>query len=188
MTKQTYEIIETPLSGLKVLLRNPIEDARGHFCRMFCAEEFARIGLRKPIAQINHTRTKKPATVRGLHFQHPPYAETKLVSCLRGEVYDVSVDIRRNSPTFLQWHAEILSAVNFRSMLIPEGFAHGFQTLSEECELMYLHTEMYHPEAEGALNVADPRLSIYWPLTITEMSDRDRRHPFISRQFEGMQL
>ena len=133
----------------------------------------------------SHGRT---GAVRGMHFQYPPYAETKIVSCLKGEIFDVAVDIRLDSPTFLRWHGEVLSAENRKSLLIPEGFAHGFQTLTDDCELLYLHTAPYTPEAEGALNAQDPRLDITWPCAITEMSDRDRSHPFVGDDFAGVQL
>jgi len=123
--------------------------------------------------------------VRGLHFQHPPHAEDKLVSCLRGEVFDVAVDLRQGSATFLQWHAEILSADNARSLLIPQGFAHGFQTLTDDCELLYLHSRAYAAGAEGALNVRDPALAIRWPLAFTDISERDAQHPLLTREFTG---
>jgi len=178
----------TTLEGLWVVQRKPVEDPRGFFCRFFCAEEFQAAGLRKPIAQINHTYTVKKGAVRGLHFQYPPYSEGKIVSCLCGEVYDVAVDIRKGSPTFLHWHGEILSATNQRSLLIPEGFAHGFQTLTENCELLYLHSEAFHPQAEGALHIADQKIGIVWPIAITELSERDRSHPFINSSFEGLSL
>ena len=126
--------------------------------------------------------------MRGLHFQYTPHAETKLVSCLQGEIFDVAVDLRRDSPTFLHWHGVVLSAQNRKSLLIPEGFAHGFQTLSEDCELIYLHTVAYHPEAEGALNVTGPKLGIAWPLAITEISERDRNHKLIEQDFQGIIL
>ena len=180
------EFIKTPIAGLTVVQRNPIEDARGFFSRFYCAYEFATLGFGKPIQQINHTYTIKAGAIRGMHFQYPPHAEVKLVSCLRGEVFDVAVDLRRDSPTFLQWHAEILSAANRRSLLIPEGFAHGFQTLTKDCELIYLHTAPYVKDAEGALNVTDTKLNIKWPREITEISDRDRAHPMISADFKGL--
>lgn len=180
------EFIQTPIAGLTVVQRNPIEDARGFFSRFYCAQEFAALGFEKQIQQINHTCTVKAGVMRGMHFQYPPYAEVKMVSCLRGEVFDVAVDLRRDSPTFLQWHAEILSAGNRRSLLIPEGFAHGFQTLAPDCELIYLHTAPYVKESEGALNATDPQLNINWPLAITEMSARDRSHPMISADFKGL--
>jgi len=183
-----FEFISTPLSGLTVIQRKPVEDDRGFFCRFYCAEEFRDAGLQKPVEQINHTFTCKKGTMRGLHFQYPPHAEAKIVSCLRGEIFDVVVDLRRGSPTFLRWYAEILSSENHKSLLIPEGFAHGFQTLSEECELIYLHTASYKPEAEGKLNVHDPRLAIAWPLKISEISDRDLSYSYIDDQFEGIRL
>ena len=186
--KSLFTITATPLVGLQTVQRNPRSDARGHVCRLFCAEELYPAGITKPITQVNHTATHKAGTVRGLHFQHPPYAEVKLVSCLKGEIFDVAVDLRRNSPTFLRWHAEMLSAANLKSLLIPEGFAHGFQTLTDDCELIYLHTASYHPEAEAALNSADPRLAIKWPLEITAMSDRDLRHPFLKQGYQGILL
>lgn len=168
--------------------RKVIEDHRGFLSRFYCAEEFREVGINKPIAQINHTVTHREGTVRGLHFQHPPHADNKLVSCLKGEIWDVAVDIRRDSATFLQWHGEILSAENRKSLLIPEGYAHGFQALTENCVLIYLHTAAYHPEAEGALNMADSRLNIIWPLPITDLSERDRNHPFIGSDFQGIVL
>lgn len=166
----------------------PIADARGFFARFYCADEFRAAGLNKPIAQINHTLTRSKGAVRGLHFQHPPHAETKLVSCLSGAVFDVAVDLRADSPSFLHWHGEILSVENHRSLLIPEGYAHGFQTLTEDCELLYLHTAPFYPEAEGALNVTDPALTIQWPLPVSDLSERDRSHPFIDTHFSGIRL
>ena len=124
--------------------------------------------------------------MRGLHFQRLPHAETKLVSCLHGEIFDVAVDLRRGSPTFLHWCGEILSASNRKSLLIPEGYAHGFQALTENCELIYLHTAAYHPEAEGAFNVFDLALNIVWPLPIVDLSECDRNHPFIKSDFQGI--
>jgi dTDP-4-dehydrorhamnose 3,5-epimerase len=183
-----FDFTHTPLSGLILVQRKAMEDHRGFLSRFYCADEFREIGITKPIAQINHTLTRQRGAVRGLHFQHPPHAEEKLVSCLKGEILDVAIDLRHDSPTFLQWHGEILSATNRRSLLIPGGFAHGFQALTENCELIYLHTAAYHPEAEGALNIADPRLNIAWPLPINDISDRDRGHPFIGQEYQGIVL
>lgn len=182
-----FDFTATGLVGLTVVGRKPIEDARGFFSRFWCAEELREAGWGKPIAQINHTLTRRRGAVRGMHFQHSPHAEAKLVSCLRGEVFDVAVDLRRGSPTFLRWHGEVLSAANHRSLLIPEGFAHGFQTLAEDCELLYLHSAPYQPGAEGAVNAADPRLGIAWPLPISEQSDRDRAHAMLAADFPGIE-
>jgi dTDP-4-dehydrorhamnose 3,5-epimerase len=186
LVDERFELEPTPLDGLMVIHRKPIRDNRGFFSRLYCAAAFRAAGLDKSIAQINHTLTQKKGSVRGLHFQHPPHTEWKIVSCLRGEVFDVAVDIRKGSPTFLRWHGEILSARNQKSISIPEGFAHGFQTLSDNCELLYLHTAAYAPGAEDALHVADPMIGVAWPLAITDLSDRDRSHRFIDSDFEGI--
>lgn len=180
-----FDFISTPLPDLILVQRKVIEDQRGFLSRFFCADEFREAGMSKPVVQINHTLTRVKGAVRGLHFQYPPHAETKLVSCLHGEVFDVAVDLRRDSPTFLQWHGVMLSAGNRQSLLIPEGFAHGFQALSEGCELIYLHTAAYQQKAEGGLNVADPKLGIAWPLNIAELSERDRNHKMIEQEFQG---
>jgi dTDP-4-dehydrorhamnose 3,5-epimerase len=181
-----FDILDTPLQGLKLIQRKPIGDYRGYLERMFCAEELQPLIPGKGIIQINHTLTAKRGTVRGLHFQRPPYAETKFVSCLRGEVFDVAVDLRQGSPTFLHWHAEILSADNHKTLLIPEGFAHGFQTLTEDCELLYFHTATYQPGAEGGLNAQDPRLDIRWPEAVLELSSRDAALPPVTESFVGV--
>jgi len=183
-----FDFISTTLPGLLVVQRKAIEDHRGFLSRFYCAEEFSDAGISTSIAQINQTLTRKKGAVRGLHFQHTPHSETKMVSCLKGDIFDVAVDLRRDSLTFLQWHGEILSATNRKSLLIPEGFAHGFQALTEDCELIYLHTAHYHPESEGALNVSDPKINIAWPLHINDLSERDRNHPFIKTDFPGITL
>jgi dTDP-4-dehydrorhamnose 3,5-epimerase len=167
-----FDFHDMPLSGLKLVQRKPIADARGFFARFYCAEEFRAAGLDRPVAQINHTLTRRKGAV----------------SCLAGAVFDVAVDLRAGSPTYLRWHGEMLSADNQRSLLIPEGFAHGFQTFTEDCELLYLHTAPFHPGAEGAVNIADPALAIQWPLPVSELSERDRTHPFIDVHFSGIRL
>jgi dTDP-4-dehydrorhamnose 3,5-epimerase len=188
MKTSRFEFLSTPLSGLAVIQCNPIEDERGYFCRFYCVEEFLIAGLNKPIIQVNQTLTHQKGAARGLHFQYPPYAETKIISCLQGEVFDVAVDIRQGSPTFLQWYGEILSATNMKCLLIPEGFAHGFQTLAEECKVTYLHTASYSRAAEGGLNVGDPRLSVEWPLQISQLSNKDLLCPYIDDNFRGVNL
>lgn len=188
MSGLRLEITDTPIAGLKVIQRNLIEDARGFLSRFFCAGELARAGFTKAVAQVNHTLTKKAGAVRGLHFQYPPAAEAKIISCIRGEVYDVAVDIRSGSPTFLRWHAELLSADNHKSFLLPEGFAHGIQALTDNCEMLYLHSENFNPETVGTLNVSDPAIGVKWPLEITELSERDRRPPFLTADFKGVVL
>lgn len=183
-----FEIVDTPLDGLRVLQRRPIGDQRGYLERLYCVDELGELAPGVAIAQINHTYTARRGTVRGMHFQYPPHAEVKFVSCLRGEVFDVAVDLRRDSPTFLRWHAEHLSADNHRTLVIPEGFAHGFQTLSEDCEMLYFHSVVYRPEVEGGLHAQDPRVAIDWPLAVAELSPRDAGHPLLARSFEGVVL
>jgi len=180
------KIYTTPIDQLIVVQRKPLVDARGYLERMYCKDELISLLDGKEIKQINHSMTKNIGVVRGMHFQYPPNAELKVISCLRGKVFDVAVDLRFGSPTFLKWHAEILSEVNYKSMVIPEGFAHGFQTLADNCELIYFHTAQYEPESEGGVNANDPRLDIHWPCPITEQSQRDLSHPYLSNKFEGI--
>jgi dTDP-4-dehydrorhamnose 3,5-epimerase len=182
-----FDILQTTLPCLHVLQRKPIGDSRGYLERLFCAEDLQALIPGKAIVQINHTLTANRGTVRGLHFQYPPHAETKFVSCLRGEVFDVAVDLRRNSPTFLQWHAEILNTDNHKTLVIPEGFAHGFQTLTDDCEMLYFHTAAYQPGNEGGLSVLDPRLAIQWPLPVAGLSARDAGHPMLTDDFAGVE-
>jgi len=187
LTSGRFEIADTPLAGLKVVERKPLGDTRGYLERMFCSDDLKLlIPPPKAIVQINHTLTTTRGTIRGLHFQYPPYAETKFVNCLRGEVFDVAVDLRRGSRTFLQWHAEILSGANHRTLVIPEGFAHGFQTLTGDCEMLYFHTAQYHPGSEGGLRAQDPALKITWPESVTDISPRDAAHPLLTREFAGV--
>jgi dTDP-4-dehydrorhamnose 3,5-epimerase len=182
----SFDISPTPLGGLMLVTRRQPADARGFFSRLFCAREMAEIGWRTPVAQINHSLTRQRGAVRGLHFQHPPHAEDKYVSCLRGAVFDVAVDLRAGSPTFLRWHGETLSAANGRSLLIPQGFAHGFQALERDCEMIYLHSQPYAREAEGGLRINDPRLAIAWPDPVTELSERDAGHALLADDFPGL--
>ena len=177
---------ELSLSGLFLLQRKRMGDARGYLERFFCARELVEVGWNVPIAQINLTYTAKSGTVRGMHFQQPPHAEKKLVMCLKGRVYDVAIDIRKGSSTFLKWQGEILSPENANALLIPEGFAHGFQSLTPDVEMIYCHSEFYAPECEAGLHSNDPAIKINWPLEISEMSGRDAAHPLIDSAFEGV--
>ena len=124
--------------------------------------------------------TKQKGTIRGMHFQRSPMAEIKIVKCLNGSIFDVMIDMRSNSSTFLNWYGERLSAENMKMMYIPEGFAHGFQTLEKNSELLYLHTESFSPKYEGGVRFDDPDLAIDWPLPVTDISERDRGLPLIS--------
>lgn len=181
-----FDVEPTPLGGLVRVRRQRLSDARGSLTRIFCADELRACGWLDPVAQINHTLTLQAGTVRGMHFQHPPHADAKLVSCLRGEVWDVALDLRAGSPTFLQWHAQRLSADNGFALLIPMGFAHGFQALTDNVEMLYCHSHPHAPGAEGGLHALDPRLAIPWPLPVIGLSPRDAAHPRLEPGFAGM--
>ena len=178
----------TPLAGLAVASGGARADQRGSFARLFCERELAALIGTRRIVQSNLSKTTSVGAVRGLHFQHPPHAEMKLVRCLRGRVLDVAVDLRAGSPTFLHWFAQELSPGNGRMMIIPEGFAHGFQVLEPDSEMLYLHTAFYDAPSEGGLRHDDPRLAIDWPLPAADLSERDQRHPLIPSDFAGISL
>lgn len=179
---------ETPIHDLYEVRGYSHADSRGFLRRLFCVEQLTHIMGDRRIVQVNHTFTKKSGTVRGLHFQHPPQAEMKLVSCIKGEVFDVAVDLRAGSPTFLKWHSVILSETNHATFVIPEGFAHGLQTLTGDCELLYLHTAGYDPISEGTLDALDPTIGIAWPEKISERSERDQWRTSPAANFEGILL
>lgn len=181
-------ILDTPLADLKVVQSSPHRDARGAFLRLFCAQELQPLLGHRQIAQINQSRTSNVGAVRGLHFQHRPHAEMKMIRCLRGRVWDVAVDLRVESPTFLRWYAHELAQDDAQMLVIPEGFAHGFQVLEPESELLYLHTALYHPPAESGLRYDDPRLAIAWPLPPQDLSPRDQAHPLLNADFTGVTL
>lgn len=181
-----FIIHSTPIDNLKLIEQMPKKDERGFFKRIFCQNSLSSLIQGKSIVQINHSLTLKKGTVRGLHFQKPPHAENKIVSCLKGKVWDVAVDLRKGSKTFLHYHAVILSEDNFNSYLIPEGFAHGFQTLTSNCEILYFHTTDYNRESEDGLNALDHRISINWPEQITERSKRDTELSMLSADFKGI--
>ncbi len=163
-------------------------DSRGAFARTFCRNELREIGFGQEIAQINQSRNNIAGTVRGLHYQVSPKAEKKLVRCIKGAVFDVIVDVRKGSPTFLQWFSLELTENNDKILYVPDGFAHGFQTLTDHAELMYLHSEFYSLKHERSLNVLDPTLKITWPSKITSISDKDRNCQFIDDKFTGVEL
>lgn len=182
------KLIPTPIADVFTAETKPFSDHRGAFARLFCEKELALVLGERKIVQINHSRTVAVGALRGLHFQYPPHAEMKMVRCLKGRIFDVVVDLRKDSPTFLKYHAEELTAENARMLVIPEGCAHGFQTLEAECELLYLHTAFYEKTAEGGLRHDDPALNIQWPLPITDISDRDCNHPHLAPDFKGIEI
>jgi len=177
---------ETPIAGLMVAESRVIGDARGAFSRVFCGREMEAALGDRTIKQANISRTAAVGAVRGMHFQRPPMAEMKIVRCIAGRVFDVAVDLRKGSPTFLEWHGIELAPDRNLAFVIPEGFAHGFQVLEEDAQLLYFHTEYYAPEVEGGLRFDDPRLAIAWPLAPVQLSERDLSHPLISDALEGL--
>jgi dTDP-4-dehydrorhamnose 3,5-epimerase len=177
---------ETSLKGSYVIDLEPFTDGRGWFARTFSKDEFQKIGHYKEWLQLNHSYTKEPGSLRGMHYQLPPFSEIKLVRCIAGKVYDVIVDIRKNSPTFLQWFGVEISSENKKMIYIPEGFAHGFETLTDDCELIYHHTAAYTPELEGGLKYDDKILGIQWPIPVRAMSQRDKTHSYLDKDFKGI--
>ena len=182
------EINLTAIPDILVVETNMHKDIRGSFMRLFCQQELSGILGARSIIQINKSVTIQKGAIRGLHFQYPPYAEMKLVRCLKGKIFDVAVDLRQKSKTFLQWHVEILTPSNNKMLVIPEGFAHGFQALESESEVLYLHTAKYQAESEGGVLFNDPKLNIQWPIEYTDVSDRDKNHPLIDEHFMGLNV
>lgn len=185
MTRR-LEFKETPLAGAYILSRKSNSDNRGSFERLFCQDELCQVFGQRHIAQINLSSTSLVGAVRGLHFQYPPFAETKIITCVKGEVFDVALDIRRSSSTFLHWFGVMLSESSNSSFLIPEGFAHGFQVLAPDSQLLYIHSAPYAPHDQGIINACDPAVNISWPIPVTQRSERDESQPFIGRAFEGI--
>jgi dTDP-4-dehydrorhamnose 3,5-epimerase len=161
-------------------------DDRGRFKRHFCADAFEREGLPTRFVQMNHSVTVGRGSARGMHYQRPPAAEDKLVSCTLGRVYDVALDLRAGSPTFLQWTSAELDEVT--ALFIPKGCAHGFQLLSDEAHLVYLHSEFYTPEMEGGVRADDPAVAIDWPLPFANRSQRDLGFAPLTDQFRGLTI
>ncbi|MCC7305687.1 MAG: dTDP-4-dehydrorhamnose 3,5-epimerase family protein [Alphaproteobacteria bacterium] len=179
-------IIDTKIEGVKIVTAMTIGDNRGSFSRWFCPRQLEPLIGDRKIFQINHSMTLQKGSIRGMHYQRPPHSEMKFVRCIRGRVWDVALDVRKNSPTFLQWHAEELSAENARMMVVPEHCAHGFQVLEPGSELLYLHTAFYEPSAEGGVNFSDPLAGIDWPLPAADISARDIALPFLTADFKGV--
>jgi dTDP-4-dehydrorhamnose 3,5-epimerase len=177
-----------PLEGLFSVQHRRHADPRGQFSRIFCEGSLAAFGQDFHIRQINHSCTAERGTVRGLHYQKAERPEAKLITCLRGAVWDVAVDLNPKSATFLQWHAERLEAGDGRSLLIPAGFAHGFQTLTDVAELLYLHSADYSAQYEAGLSATDPLLAIAWPLPVKNLSARDLGHPLLDSSFAGVSV
>ncbi|MGB5878758.1 MAG: dTDP-4-dehydrorhamnose 3,5-epimerase [Thermoanaerobaculia bacterium] len=169
--------LETPLAGAFVIDIEPHEDERGFFARTFCQEEFEAHGLDSTFVQSSVSFNRQRGTLRGMHFQAPPHEESKVVRCTAGAIYDVIVDLRPLSPTFVQWHAVTLSAENRTMFYIPGGFAHGFLTLEDNTEVLYQMSEFYYPDSARGVRWDDPAFGIEWPVEPTAISDRDQSYP-----------
>ncbi len=186
---EQMNLVETNIPGAWIIESTSFQDNRGAFSRLFCLHELqATLGPTKAIAQINQSITHRVGAVRGMHYQNPPHAEVKIVRCLKGRVFDVAVDLRHDSSTFLRWTAVELTPENHRAFVIPEGCAHGFQVLEENSQLLYLHTEFYTPDSEGGVRFDDPEIGVDWPLAPTDLSDRDLNHPYLKENFKGLVL
>ena len=180
------EFLETKLEGLYVIKHKKLEDERGFFTRTYCENAFKEISFVKTFVQFNHSFNKEKGTLRGMHFQTKPFKEVKLIRCVQGAVYDVAIDLRADSDTYLQSFGIELSQDNFLSVLIPEGFAHGFQTLKDSSSLIYHHTEFYQPGADSGVKYDDPVLQIDWPLPVRNLSVKDMEYKLINNNFNGL--
>jgi dTDP-4-dehydrorhamnose 3,5-epimerase len=172
--------LATRLRDVKLIELEPVKDQRGFFARTFCAREFAAAGLATVFVQHSISRTARVGSVRGMHFQRRPHEEVKLVRCLAGAMYDVLIDVRPGSPTYMQWEAYELAAGDGRQLYVPAGFAHGFQTLAPDTEVGYAMTAFYAPEAAGGIRYDDPSFRIAWPLPVAEISSKDSSWPNFS--------
>ena len=168
---------ETPLTGAYLIELEKIEDRRGFFARSWCAEEFQKKGLDAKVAQANVSLNKRSCTLRGMHYQSPPFAESKVVSCVRGAIYDVIIDLRSNSSTFLRWFGVELNADNRKALYVPKFFAHGFLTLQDQTEVSYLISECYSPQDAKGLRWNDALVAIRWPLEPQVLSAKDSQYP-----------
>ena len=171
----------TDLKDARLVLLEAARDDRGFFARTFCVDEFAAHGLETSYPQHSVSLSSRRGTVRGMHYQRAPYGEVKLVRCLQGAIWDVIIDLRKDSATYCCWQGFELSGSNNRQLYIPKGFAHGFQTLSDDVMVNYLISERYLPEAAGGIRHDDPAFNIGWPLTVSEISDKDRHWPDFAR-------
>jgi len=176
----------TEISGVYLIDLELKEDNRGGFARTFCQKEFEQINFTKTFVQINHSYNLQKGTLRGMHYQMHPYQESKLIRCISGSIIDVAVDIRKDSPTFLQHIKVELSANNRTMILIPEGCAHGFQTLHDNTELIYHHTSYFNPITDNGLNYSDPLLNIEWDLPISNISEKDKTYSLLTKKYKGI--
>ena len=179
---------QTYLKGAWMITLTPFADNRGSFARMYCKDEFSEIGFMQDFVQVNHATNDLKGTFRGLHYQVPPYSESKLIRCTRGKVFDIIVDIRKGSDSFLKSFTSELSSENNKMILITEGFAHGYITLEDNCGLVYFHSSFYKPGFEGGLNYKDPMLGMNLPFEPQVISEKDNNYNFIDKTFTGIEI
>ena len=188
MQERKLKFTEVELKGVFIIEPKSFVDERGSFDRLFCASEFGENGLNTKLVQINHSKSLAKGTIRGLHYQMPPNAETKVIKCIKGNIFDVIVDVRKDSSTFLKWFCLELSQENKKMLYVPEGFAHGFQALDNEVEVIYFTTRFYSPEDERGIRYNDPKVEIKWKLDTIVVSNKDANIPLLDNNFEGMEL
>ena len=169
--------VETALHGVWIVEMVPVEDTRGHFARSWCSRDFASRGLSVDLSQCSISRTRKKGTIRGMHYQRPPKEEAKLVRCTRGAVFDVAIDLRPHSPTFMHWEGRELTAEGWRMLYIPEGCAHGLQALQDDSEVSYMISAEFAPETAAGVRWDDPLFAVRWPLQVSSLSEKDRSYP-----------
>ena len=182
------KFIKTDLKDAFIIELEYFGDNRGKFARTFCKKEYQQINHHKEFVQFNFSQNTYKGALRGMHYQVSPSCEIKLVRCIKGKIYDVIIDIREGSPTFLKHIGVELSEENDRMIYIPEGFAHGFQTLTNNCQLIYHHTGYYSPSDERGIRFNDPLIGIQWPIEITEMSEKDKNHKYLDTNFKGIKI
>lgn len=170
---------DAPIEGLKIVTMEPVRDDRGHFARSYCIEEFAKVGIDYKILQCNQSFNHKKGTIRGMHWQNEPHQETKFMSCSQGRIFDVAVDLRKDSPTYLQWFGIELTDRQDTMLYVPQGFAHGYQTLTDNAMAVYSVGVAYHPESADGMRHDDPAVGIDWPIKEAILSDRDRQWPLL---------
>ena len=173
------KIIKTKLTGLYIIDLEPKADSRGYFVRVFAREEFKKKDVNFNIVHINESKTLKKGTIRGLHFQKRPKQEDKIIRCLKGKVFDVAVDLRKNSKSYGQWLGQVLSENNNKLLLVPKGFAHGFQALTDNCIIQYYVSEYYSPPHEQGIRWNDPLINIEWPISKPTLSEKDNSWPYL---------
>lgn len=182
------EFQSTFIKDLFVVHTNVQKDSRGYFYRAYCKEDSSRYLLDTSFVQTNISHNYLRGTIRGLHMQVPPCAEVKFIRCVRGKIFDVAVDLRKNSTSFLTYFAIELSEENGLGLWIPEGFAHGFQVLEDQSTLLYQHSASYNNDCEFSISYLEPRIGIIWPESLTEISDKDREVSFLKETFEGIEI